>query len=56
MTVRLNIGCGQSPTEGWINYDDSFAVRMAGSPLLTWAMRRTGLADAGNLEFAASPR
>jgi SAM-dependent methyltransferase len=56
MTVRLNIGCGQSPTEGWINYDDSFAVRMAGSPLLTWAMRRTGLADAGNLEFAAVAR
>jgi SAM-dependent methyltransferase len=56
MAVRLNIGCGQSPTDGWINYDNSFAVRMAGSWLLWQAMRLSGLADAGNLEFAAFAR
>lgn len=56
MAARLNIGCGQSPTEGWINYDNSLAVRMAGSWLLRQAMRLSGLADSGNLEFAAFAR
>ncbi len=56
MALRLNIGCGQSPTEGWVNYDNSFAVRMAGSRLFDWAMRLSGLADAGNREFAAFAR
>ena len=33
MTIRVNIGCGKSPIEGWINYDNSLAIKLANSPL-----------------------
>ncbi|UYN93239.1 MAG: methyltransferase domain-containing protein [Enhydrobacter sp.] len=56
MAVRLNIGCGQTPTEGWINYDNSLAVRLAGAPPFAWALGLFGLLDAGNREFAAFAR
>jgi len=58
VAVQINIGCGAAPTAGWINYDNSPAVWLANSRLFgarpaTWAMRRLGLLDAGNLDFAA---
>lgn len=28
MTVRINFGCGITPTEGWINLDNSYALRL----------------------------
>lgn len=31
--VRVNVGCGQTPTPHWINFDNSLSVRIAGSPL-----------------------
>jgi len=34
MTIRVNIGCGNSPINGWINYDNSLAIKLANSPLL----------------------
>lgn len=52
MVVRLNIGCGQSPTPGWQNYDNSPALWLARSRLLMGLMRRLGLIDAANVEFA----
>jgi SAM-dependent methyltransferase len=36
--VRLNVGCGPTPTEGWINYDNSWSVRLARRPLLVRAL------------------
>jgi len=33
--MRVNIGCGQSPTPGWINFDNSLTVKIARSSLLT---------------------
>jgi len=58
MAVQINIGCGTAPTAGWINYDNSPAVRLArsrllGAPAVSWMLRRLGLIDAGNLDFAA---
>jgi SAM-dependent methyltransferase len=32
--ARVNIGCGQTPTEGWRNYDNSLSVRLAQAPLV----------------------
>ena len=29
MPVRINFGCGQTPTEGWINLDNSFSLLLA---------------------------
>jgi predicted SAM-dependent methyltransferase len=53
MSTRLNLGCGQAPSAGWLNYDNSPTVWLAKSPLLAWLLCRSGLIDAGNLEFAA---
>ena len=34
MTIRINIGCGQTPIDGWINFDNSLSIKLAKSPLL----------------------
>ena len=41
--VRLNVGCGPTPTEGWINYDNSWSVRLADHPLVVTVLTRAGL-------------
>jgi hypothetical protein len=40
---RLNVGCGATPTPGWVNYDNSISIRLAGWPLLTSLLERLGL-------------
>jgi predicted SAM-dependent methyltransferase len=52
MPVRLNVGCGQAPSAGWLNYDNSPAVWLAKSPLLARLLYGAGLIDVGNFEFA----
>jgi predicted SAM-dependent methyltransferase len=42
---RVNVGCGTTPTPGWINYDNSLSVRLAKHPLLAAALDRLGLID-----------
>ncbi|WP_421998997.1 class I SAM-dependent methyltransferase [Reyranella sp.] len=51
MTLRLNIGCGRSPTPDWINYDNSLAVRLARVPVLARLLAWFGLIDPYGLEF-----
>jgi len=34
MTDKVNIGCGTTPIDGWINFDNSYAIKLANSPLL----------------------
>ena len=31
--TNVNIGCGRTPTEGWLNMDNSPAIKLANSPL-----------------------
>ena len=33
MSFRVNIGCGRTPTDGWINMDNSPAIKLANSPV-----------------------
>ena len=49
--VRLNVGCGRSPTPDWINYDNSPSVRLARWPVLARALVRLGLVDGHGLAF-----
>ncbi|MBO6946752.1 MAG: methyltransferase domain-containing protein [Rhodospirillales bacterium] len=53
--VRLNIGCGMAVTEGWVNYDNSLSVRLAGYPggvaMLLKAMRLVGGEQAGYIDY-----
>jgi SAM-dependent methyltransferase len=51
--VRLNIGCGRSPTPDWINYDNSPSVWMARWPPLAPILARLGLIDRHALAFVA---
>lgn len=51
MRIRLNIGCGQSPTPGWRNYDNSPAIWIGRSRLATGALRMLGVLDPGNLSY-----
>lgn len=37
MTIRINVGCGMTLTEGWINLDNSPSVRLSNLPL--WVIR-----------------
>lgn len=56
MALRLNIGCGDAPTPGWVNYDNSPAVRLARWPALTTLLRALRLIDGGNVAFIATCR
>lgn len=43
--MRVNIGCGSTPTPGWLNFDNSLSVRLARIPLVALLMgRRNGSA------------
>src|SRR5260370_1910981 len=53
MKIRLNIGCGQSPTPGWHNYDNSPAIWIGKSRLVAGALKLLGLLDRGNLSYIA---
>jgi predicted SAM-dependent methyltransferase len=52
---RVNVGCGLTPTAGWINFDNSPALRLP-VPLLK-LMTVAGLASQESLKFSeAAPR
>ena len=34
MKTRVNIGCGATPIQGWLNFDNSIAIKLANSPCL----------------------
>lgn len=62
-SVRVNVGCGSSPTPGWVNFDNSFSVRAARWPLVVPVLAKlrllspqsAGLAQAAaawNIQFA----
>ena len=48
--LRINVGCGATPTPGWLNFDNSLTVRLAGLPL-AGIVARTGLLPAPQRAF-----
>lgn len=50
--MRINIGCGQTPTEGWQNFDNSFSARIAGWPGLASTLARARVMPAESREFS----
>lgn len=54
--LRLNVGCGQTPTAGWKNYDNSPSVRLARRPILAGLLDRLGLLNGWQKEFIAFAR
>jgi SAM-dependent methyltransferase len=51
MPVCVNIGCGQTPTHGWLNYDNSWSIRLAKAPLRVRALRSLGLLSEAQQKF-----
>lgn len=50
--VRINVGCGSSPTPGWLNLDNSATVRLANHGLIRFALEKVGLLSRQQAEFA----
>lgn len=42
-SLRVNIGCGRSPTTGWCNYDASISVALARYPVVVAGLRAIGM-------------
>jgi len=54
MTIKVNFGCGMTPTDGWVNYDNSFAIKLANSSflyLLAKSLRLLTLEQIKNVEW-----
>ena len=51
MGYQVNIGCGQTPTEGWKNFDNSPSIKFAKSPLLFRLATLLGLLDKSQNEY-----
>lgn len=50
--MRVNVGCGQTPTPGWKNFDNSWTVRISSLPYAARALQVLGLMDENQVRFA----
>jgi len=50
MSIKVNIGCGTAPTEGWLNYDNSPAIKLANSPIIYLIAKVLGLLNSDQIE------
>ena len=53
---RINIGCGDVPTRGWHNYDNSLSVRLAHWLTLTRILMKLGLISPKQKKFISAVR
>jgi len=49
--VRINIGCGQTPTRGWKNFDNSLSLRLSKVSLVPAVLYRLGLLEGPQYQF-----
>jgi predicted SAM-dependent methyltransferase len=54
--VRVNIGCGQTPTDGWKNFDNSFSLRLSRIPLIPVLLHRLRFLDGSQYQFTKFAR
>tara|TARA_B100001093_G_C26740381_1_gene976371 strand:+ start:725 stop:1366 length:642 start_codon:yes stop_codon:yes gene_type:complete len=47
---RINIGCGSNPTEGWLNFDNTPAIKLANSPLKYRLAKLFGMLNKNHIE------
>lgn len=50
MKLRVNIGCGTSPSEGWKNFDNTQSIKLARSPFKFWLLKLLGLLNSSQIE------
>ena len=49
--VHCNIGCGQTSTPGWLNYDNSLSLRLSTHPLIVRILDKIGFLDERQKEY-----
>lgn len=54
--IKVNVGCGLSPTPGWLNFDNSFSVRVARWPVVPALLARMGFLAAKSAEMTEVAR
>jgi predicted SAM-dependent methyltransferase len=48
--IRINIGCGSTPCEGWLNFDNTPAIKLANSPLNYHTAKLFGMLNKDHIE------
>ena len=51
ISLKINIGCGDTPTKGWRNYDNSWSVRLAKKKVLTYILWKSGFLSEAQDKF-----
>lgn len=54
--MRINVGCGQTPTPGWRNFDNSPSLRLAQVPLVPDLLKKLGLINRAQYRFVQFAR
>jgi predicted SAM-dependent methyltransferase len=49
--MRVNVGCGRSPIQGWRNFDNSLSIRLARIPLLPSVLAQLRFLGTSQREF-----
>ncbi len=49
--AKVNVGCGRTPTKGWLNFDNSPSLRLARFPLVARLLRASGVLDEPQYAF-----
>lgn len=48
---RINVGCGQTPTRGWENFDNSLSLRLAKIPFLPTLLHKARILESSQYQF-----
>jgi predicted SAM-dependent methyltransferase len=51
MFLRINIGCGQTPTKGWMNFDNSLSLLLSKIPLLPDVLLKINFLERSQYQF-----
>lgn len=51
MSVKINVGCGMTPTRGWHNFDNSWSIRLACKPIAVSMLRVLGILKPTQLKY-----
>lgn len=51
MALRINLGCGQTPTRGWRNFDNSLSLRLSLVPLLPDFLLKLKFLESSQYQF-----
>jgi len=54
--TRINVGCGQTPTAGWLNFDNSWSLRLSKIPYVAELLYRVGFLEESQYKFVLFAR